>query len=399
MKLNASQLVDHLFRREAGRIVSTLTRILGPRNIALAEDAVQDALIRALELWPFRGIPENPSAWLIQVARNRALDRIRRETSLAAKLAGALDAFEAPASVAPFPDDEVVMLFLCSHPALPPESRLALTLKTVGGFSVGEISRALLAEEAAIAQRIVRAKRQIGEQDLTFEMPGDQELSERLESVLAVLYLMFNEGYGALRADLCEEAIRNARLIAEYPATAVPATHALLSLLLLQSSRSAARLDPTGALLLLGEQDRTLWDRARIHEGLRYLELCSTGDTVTQYHLEAGIAAAHAVSSDTESTDWHGILDLYDDLYHLNPSPVVALNRAVALSRAEGPAAGIEALAPFEHHPKLQRYYLLHAALGSLWRDLADHEKSRACFARALECPCSEPERKFLERQ
>jgi len=397
--LNASQLVDHLFRREAGRIVSTLTRILGPRNIALAEDAVQDALIRAMEVWPFRGIPENPSAWLIQVARNRALDRIRRETVLAAKLSGALENFEPPASGTPFPDDEVVMLFLCAHPALPAESRLALTLKTVGGFGVAEIARALLAEEGAIAQRIVRAKRQIGEENLSFEMPGDGELSMRLDSVLAVLYLMFNEGYGALRADLCEEAIRMARLIAANPATALPATHALLALFLLQSSRSAARQDPNGALLLLGDQDRTLWDRARIHDGLRYLDLSATGDNMTQYHLEAGIAAAHAVSPDAASTDWREIVSLYDDLYKLNPSPVVALNRAVALSRAEGPGAGIQALAPFEDHPKLQRYYLLHAALGSLWRDLGNHERSQECFRRARECPCSEPERKFLERQ
>ncbi len=397
--MNASQLVDHLFRREAGRIVSTLTRILGPRNIALAEDAVQDALIRAMEVWPFRGIPENPSAWLIQVARNRALDRIRRETVLAAKLSGALENFEPPASGTPFPDDEVVMLFLCAHPALPAESRLALTLKTVGGFGVAEIARALLAEEGAIAQRIVRAKRQIGDENLSFEMPGDGELSTRLDSVLAVLYLMFNEGYGALRADLCEEAIRMARLIAANPATALPATHALLALFLLQSSRSAARQDPNGALLLLGDQDRTLWDRARIHDGLRYLDLSATGDKITLYHLEAGIAAAHAVSPDAASTDWREIVSLYDDLYKLNPSPVVALNRAVALSRAEGPGAGIQALAPFEDHPKLQRYYLLHAALGSLWRDLGNHERSQECFRRARECPCSEPERKFRERQ
>jgi RNA polymerase sigma-70 factor (ECF subfamily) len=380
-------------------MVSTLTRILGPRSIALAEDAVQDALIRALEVWPFRGIPENPSAWLIQVARNRALDRIRRETVLAAKLSGALEQFEPPASGTPFPDDEVVMLFLCAHPALPAESRLALTLKTVGGFSVAEIARALLAEESAIAQRIVRAKRQIGEENLSFEMPGDGELSTRLDSVLAVLYLMFNEGYGALRGDLCEEAIRMARLIAGNPATALPATHALLALFLLQSSRSAARMDPNGALLLLADQDRTLWDRARIHDGLRYLDLSATGDTITQYHLEAGIAAAHAVSPDAGSTNWREIVSLYDDLYKLNPSPVVALNRAVALSRAEGPGAGIQALAPIQDHPKLQRYYLLHAALGSLWRDLGNHERSKECFRRARECPCSEPERKFLERQ
>src|SRR5260370_32654 len=245
------ELVDHLFRREAGRMVATLTGILGVKNIALAEDVVQEALLRALELWPFEGVPENPRAWLIQVAKNRPRDRLRRETSLSAKLGMLSPAAAEQPPLKPFDDDEVAMLFLCAHPALAPEARLALTLKLGGGFGVREIARAFLAEESTIAQRLVRAKRQIREHGLTFEMPGDSELPERLESVLSVLYLIFNEGYGALRQDLCEEAIRMARLVAGHFVTALPSAHALLALFLLQSSRFAARIDPSVVLLLL----------------------------------------------------------------------------------------------------------------------------------------------------
>ena len=242
---------------------------------------VQDALIRALELWPFEGVPGNPRAWLIQVAKNRALDRLRRDSALVGKVGTMAQLATEQAPLQVFDDDEVAMLFLCAHPSLAPESRLALTLKLGGGFGVREIARAFLAEESTIAQRLVRAKRQIRDQGLQFEMPGASELPERLESVWSVLYLMFNEGYGGFREEFCEEAIRMARLIADREPTCHPAGHALLALFLLQSSRFAARLDPTGALLLLGEQDRTKWDRARIEEGVLLLERSAEGDSNT----------------------------------------------------------------------------------------------------------------------
>jgi RNA polymerase sigma-70 factor, ECF subfamily len=264
---------------------------------------------------------------------------------------------------------------------------------------VKEIARAFLTEESAVAQRLVRAKRQIRETGLKFEMPGDSDLPERLESVLSVLYLMFNEGYGALREDLCEEAIRMARLVAGHFVTASPAAYALLALFLLQSSRFAARLDPTGALLLLGDQDRTKWDLKRVHEGLIWLDRSATGGVVTAYHLEAGIAATHAAAPDAASTDWVHVIELYDHLYELKPSPVVALNRAVAVARVEGPRAGIEEIERIMSQTSLRRYYLTHAALGALWRELAEENRARDHFRQALECSCSEAERQFLERR
>jgi RNA polymerase sigma-70 factor (ECF subfamily) len=392
------ELVDHLFRREAGRMVAALTRILGVKNIALAEDVVQEALIRALEVWPFDGVPDNPSAWLIQVAKNRALDRLRRDTTLAGKIGNLTPNVSEQAAIQPFDDDEVAMLFLCAHPSISPEARLALTLKLAGGFGVREIARAFLAEEATIAQRLVRAKRQIREEGLKLEMPGDRELPERLDSVLSVLYLMFNEGYGGLRADLCDEAIRMARLVAER-SNSQPVAHALLALFLLQSSRFAARLDPTGAFLLLGDQDRAKWDRAKIAEGLEWLERSAAGDNITPYHLEAGIAAAHAMAPGAASTDWKYVVELYDHLYQLKPSPVVALNRAVAIGRLEGPQAAIEEIERIAWEPALQRYYLTYAALGALWRELGQEEKAMDYFRQAMECSCSDVERQFLEQR
>jgi RNA polymerase sigma-70 factor, ECF subfamily len=384
-------------------MIATLTRILGVKNLTLAEDVVQEALVKALELWPFNGVPDNPPAWLIQVAKNRALDRLRRQSSLTQKLNMLTPSTTEQASPLPFDDDEVAMLFLCAHPALAPETRLALTLKLGGGFGVKEIARAFLAEESTIAQRLVRAKRQIRaeavkEGGLTFDMPGEKDLPERLESVLSVLYLVFNEGYGALREDLCEEAIRMARLVSGHFATSLPSAHALLALFLLQSSRFAARLDPTGALLLLGTQDRARWDRSRIHEGLVWLDRSSVGNMVTPYHLEAGIAAVHALAPDAAATDWAHVVELYDHLYELKPSPVVALNRAVAVARMAGPRAGIQEIERLENKPSLQRYYLTHAALGALWRELAEEDKARSHFRKALDCSCSEVERQFLEQ-
>ena len=391
------ELVEHLFRHQAGRMVSTLTRILGPRNLQLAEDVVQEALVRALELWPHRGIPDNPAAWLIEVARNRALDALRREASLAAKAGEVARSFSAAFAGADAMDDQLAMIFLCAHPAVPREARAALTLKTVCGFSSAEIARAFLIQETAAAQRIVRAKRLV--RDLSFALPEDTELAARREGVLEVLYLMFNEGYTRHASDLCEEAIRLGRLVADHPATCAPEAHALLALFYLQSSRVPARLDAQGDLFLLADQDRSLWDRARISEGLRRLDRSVSGDRITEYHLEAAIAAAHATAPDFASTDWRFIVYQYDQLYALNPSPVIALNRAVALSRAAGPAAGLHALALIEDHPSLAKYYLLHATRARLHGELGDAAAAALCYARALGCECSPAERRFLERQ
>ena len=396
-----AELADHLFRRQAGQMVSTLTRIFGPRHIALAEDVVQDALVKALQQWRIRGVPANPGAWLIQVAKNRALDLLRRDAALAAKAPEIARAFTA-VSRAEEMDDQLAMMFLCCHPAIPREQRIALTLKTVGGFGAGEIARAFLIREPTAAQRVVRAKRLIREQ--RFELPAPRELAGRLDSVLETLYLMFNEGYSSggeqlLRHDLCEESIRLARMVADHPATGTPPSHALLALMFLQTARSAARVDEQGELLLLCDQDRSLWDQARVSQGLSRLAQSAEGDRMTEYHLQAGIAAAHATAPGFASTDWVHIAALYDQLYAINPSPVIALNRAVAVLWAEGAARGLAELAQVEHHPALQHYYLLHATLGHLWMDRGDGAQAVRCFECALGCECSVPERRFLEKQ
>lgn len=399
-------------------MVATLTRIFGPRRLDLVEEMVQDALLKALELWPFQGIPQNPSAWLVQVAKNRALDAIRREASLAEKIPDLARAFPEHSMPhgfdhhdvfdhdvfdhAVFEDDQLSMMFLCCHPSLTPELRVALTLKTVAGFSAREIARAFLAQEATIAQRLVRGKRQIRDQQIEFEMPSGRDLRERLDSVLEVLYLLFNEGYSAhegeslLRADLCDEAIRLARLLGSHPASDVPKTHALLALFLLQASRLPARVNAEGHLFLLRDQDRTLWDRDLIAEGLAQLDQSAQGDEVTSYHLQAGIAAQHALASTYDSTDWADITDQYDELYKIDPSPIIALNRAIALSRWKGPEAGIAALSEIENHPALAHYHLLPATLGELSSELGDQQKAAAYYKSALECPCTEPERRLL---
>jgi RNA polymerase sigma-70 factor (ECF subfamily) len=393
----SEELVEHLFRHQAGRMISTLTRILGPKNLQLAEDVVQEALVRALELWPHSGIPSNPVAWLIEVARNRALDVLRREVTLAAKTGEITRTLSTASTFADAMDDQLAMIFLCAHPALLPEGRVALTLKTVCGFSTAEIARAFLIQETAAAQRIVRAKRLV--RDLNFSLPEDSELAARRESVLQVLYLMFNEGYTRNARDLSEEAIRLGCLVADHPATRAPQADALLALFYLQSSRAPARIDPQGDLFLLADQDRALWDRASMSEGLRRLDRSAAGDRITEYHLEAAIAAAHATAPNFASTDWRFIVSQYDRLYELNPSPVVALNRAVAVSRAEGPRAGLRALAEIADHPSLAAYYLLHATRARLHEELGDRYAAALSYSRALECECSACERRFLERQ
>jgi RNA polymerase sigma-70 factor (ECF subfamily) len=297
------------------------------------------------------------------------------------------------------------MMFMACHPDLPREARVALTLKTVGGFSVPEIARAFLAQETAIAQRIVRAKKLVRERELPLDLPVASDMPARLDSVLEVLYLMFNEGYSAhagealVRHDLVAEAIRQTRLVAGHSATALPKTHALLALMLLQAARTPARAGVDGALFLLEEQDRGLWDRALIDDGLRHLDAASRGDEVSGYHLQAGIAACHVVAPTWAATDWTEIVSLYDSLLDIEPSPIVALNRAIAVSRAAGAEAGLRALAPLRGDPTLARYYLFHATQGELARAAGDAAAAARHFEAALALPTPAPARRFLERK
>lgn len=403
-------LVDDLFRRQAAQIVSTLTRILGPGYLSLAEDVTQETLIVALRQWPYRGVPDNPAAWLMTVARNRALDAIRRERVQArgyrdiAALQSAQDELAATIDLLDHElrDDLLRMMFTCCHPALSREARVALTLKTLGGLSVPEIARAFVAREETIAQRLVRAKRTLREHRVSFATPEAAELPSRLDSVLDVLYLLFNEGYSALsgealiRHELCDEAIRLTMLLVERPVGDIPRVHALLALMLLQTSRLTARTDAVGNLLRLAEQDRSLWDRRLIRMGLVELARSAEGDTLSAYHLQAEIAACHAVARDYASTDWRGILRCYDELLALTPSPVVALNRAVALAMIAGPEAGIAALERIQPTAGVESFYLFHATRGELFRRAGDDAQAARSLTRALQLGGTAPERRLL---
>ena len=398
-------LVDHLFRHRGGQMVAMLTRIFGPENLPLAEEVVQEALMAALTQWSFHGVPENPAGWLFRVARNKALDHVRRQTAFRDKERDIAAALAAAAPQRDEIDDTLSMMFMCCHPAIPEEARIALTLKTVGGFSVDEIGHAFLTQEATVAQRVVRAKRLIREQSIPLQMPSSDQLPLRLASLLKVIYLIFNEGYSAhegdalVRSDLCDEAIRLGSLLVEHEATRTPPVHALLALMLLQAARLPARVDAAGDLAILAEQDRSLWDRELIARGMRHLDACASGEEITSYHIEAAIAACHVTAPSFEETDWPRIVALYDDMLGLNPSPVAALNRAVAVAMIEGPAEGIRAVESIAERDALRNYPLLYSTLGELWLRNGDVTRAAEHFSRALELPSTLPEKRFLLRK
>jgi RNA polymerase sigma-70 factor (ECF subfamily) len=407
------ELVDHLFRHSAGRMIAGLTRVFGPGRLELAEDVVQEALVRALKTWPFRGVPDDPEAWLVRVAHNTALDALRRHKlarDKEAEVAGwAGRVLEASAGETrgreELADDSLRMVFTCCHPALGHEAQIALTLKTLGGFSVPEIARALLAKEATVAQRLVRSKARLAQTDVRFEVPAPSELGARLGAVLDVIYLMFNEGYAAhsgdalVRRDLLQEAMRLAALLLEQAATRRPEVHALYALMLFLVARVPARTDEAGDLLTLAVQDRRRWDRAAIGRGFHELGQSIAGGRLTPFHVEAAIASCHAAAPDYASTDWATILERYDQLRALIDSPVVDLNRAVAVAKVHGIDAGLAELERAARHPALGRYHLLPATRGMLLWTKGDCAEAAVEFATAAKLATNEPERRLLSRR
>jgi RNA polymerase sigma factor (sigma-70 family) len=409
---DVGQVVDHLFRREAGKMVATLTHLFGIDHLQLAEDVVQEALLKAMQSWSFHGVPQNPSAWIMQVAKNQALDLVRREQNFRSK-EPEVTAFTERFSSRPagtdsvffdneIKDDQLRMMFACCHPVLPRESQVALTLKTLCGFGETEIAAAFLTSTSATAKRLVRARQRIREARVPFEIPAGPELTARLDSVLQALYLLFNEGYKAsqgedlVRKDLCDEAIRLTTLLAEHPSGNQPQTHALLALMLLAGARLSTRVDAAGNLLLLADQDRSRWDRVMIDRGFYHLNLSAVGGEVSEFHLQAGIAFCHCSAERYESTDWPRILRLYDLLTEINPSPVAALNRAVAVSKVHGTEAGLRAVEQIPDRQLLECYHLYHSVLGQFHFESGAFAQAAAEFQRALKLTEVKAEQVFL---
>ena len=397
----APEVVSAVWRSEAARLVAGLTRMT--QDLGLAEDLAQDALVAALEQWPERGVPDNPGAWLMAVSKRRAIDHFRRAARLRAlepSLAPEPEMPDLDAAVDHIEDDVLRLMFTACHPVLTTESRVALTLRLVGGLSTREIARAYLSSEATVAQRISRAKRTIAEAGVPFEVPSGPERPERLASVLEVVYLIFNEGYAATSGDdwvrpaLSDEALRLGRLLASL-APREPEVHGLLALMQLQASRSAARIGPSGEAVLLRDQDRGRWDRELIAAGLESLRRAGRGP----YGLQAAIAACHAVAPSVEETDWVRIASLYTELAVVTGSPVVELNRAVAVAQAYGPAAGLEIVDGLREHRALRDYHLLPSVRGELLSSLGRADEARAEYARAAELATTEQERALLRRR
>jgi RNA polymerase sigma factor (sigma-70 family) len=406
---------DHLFRRESGRMIAALTQIFGVHNLPLAEDVVQEAFCRAMEVWRFRGVPPNPSAWLMATAKNCALDALRRERTARKfapevgrllqsewTLAPVVEELFAPNAIK---DDLLRMMFSCCHPRLPEEAQVVLILHILCGFSVGEIAGAFVSTHAAIEKRITRAKKVLAESKKLFDVTAAADFSARLPAVHQALYLLFNEGYHgaspeiAVRSELCHEAMRLTAILLEHPLGATPTTYALAALMCLNAARLPARVDASGNLNALVDQDRSQWDQELVGEGLKFLELSATGSDVTELHIEAAIASVHATASGKEDTHWGEIVSLYDTLMTIRASPIVALNRAIAIGQRDGPERGLEEISAIKDRERLSGYPFLHAALGELELCRGQHAAAREHFQAALALARNPMERRFFDRR
>lgn len=407
-----AELVEHFFRHETGRLHGALIRLLGIHNLSLAEDLAQEAMVRALHNWSMGGVPPNPAAWITRVAMNLAKDALRHRKMSADKEPAIITYIEqtyATPAVAvenahEIRDDALRLMFVCCHPAIAADAQVVLALKIMGGFNTGEIARAFLSSEAAIEKQLTRTKERIREAGIAFQLPEGAELGPRLDGVLGTLYLIFNEGYKAsagerlLREELCQEAIRLTAQLVAHPIGAQPKSHALLAFMLLTAARFPARLGDEGELLRLHDQDRSKWDQRLIAQGLKYLVAAASGNELSEYHLQAGIAACHALATNAAATDWKRILNHYDELYRLRPSAIVGLNRAVALAQVRGPQAALDFLAALPQRDRLESHYLLHAVLGEFHWQLNQHRTAAGNFRRALHLATVGPEQVHLAR-
>lgn len=412
--LEIKQLIDHLFRRESGKLLAVLTRVLGTENLELVEDVVQDALLEAIHQWQNSAVPENPSAWLFRVAKNKALNHLNREkykrqyTQYASYFRDTAEtnAWESFSDVE-IQDDQLRMIFACCQPSISPDSQIALALKTLCGFSIAEISKAYLTTEENIHKRLVRARQSIREAQVPFEIPQGAELENRLQTVLETIYLLFNEGYSAskgneiVRYEICTEAIRLTHFLENNKSIQEKGNvYALLSLMYLNACRFNARQDEEGNLLTLAEQNRSLWDKRLLNSGFLYWERAmQTEGSWSMYHVLATISGTHCAAADYASTDWESILHLYDSLVFYDNSPVILLNRAVALSKVKGPEAALVELEGIKDHPALNRYHLLHSTQAELLMETSQWERALVSLHKAIELAPLPSEKDLLAKR